>query len=109
MKKYILTFLSVLSGLAGIAGCLCVLFVRYLRGMDQSWFVSHFGPNGDEAHRTYDLLYQQSLVITHAANRDAVAFYASVGLGALTLSIALALWLRDVRELERTGPKRAAE
>lgn len=96
-KEILLKVMSILAVLLGLAFATVGLFIRMIRGMDTSWFISRFGPNGEEAYRTYDKLYEMSLVLVGVANRYTMALYVTLGVGFLVFGITCGLWARDLK------------
>jgi hypothetical protein len=96
-KEILLKVVSVLAVLLGLASVAIGIFVRFIVNMDTRWFISRFGPNGEDVWRTYDKLYETTLPFVEAAGKRAIAFYVAVGLGLLIFGITCGLWVRDLR------------
>ena len=96
-KAGALIVISTITILLGIITFAVTLFINMILDMDNSWFISRFGPDGESEYRTYDKLYEMSLVLVNSANRYSIAFYISLGLGLVAFGVICGLWARDIR------------
>jgi hypothetical protein len=97
-KVVILRILSILAfALGALFLALIVPFSNMMSRMDNSWFISRFGPEGDKSYKTYEKLYEMSLIVAKSSNKHIYAFYICLGTASLILGIVLGLWVRDIK------------
>lgn len=100
MRKKVLILIS--AGVAiFILGVLItsivVPFFNEINRMSANHFVRTFGPDGLEADRHYDDLYEVAHIYVFALGRRQNAFFLSVGLAFLITGVILFLWGRDLK------------
>jgi len=102
MKKRARTLVvvSIIAILLGIIAVAVALFIHFILGMDTVWFISRFGPNGDPAYRTYERLYEMSLILSNLANKYVVAFYITLGVGLVAFGVVCGFWARDIKRIK---------